>query len=224
MTSPHRRWLPGLLLALLLPTAAAAEAEAGPPADVAELLAPWAGQWQRLQPAARARLVGNARRWQALAPEDRDALMLQLRELETLPSAQRVQLRARRQALDGLPPEEQAAVVAAAERYAAADPEQQQAWRERFDALDLAEQRHWLLGPTLGASLQRLRPLFAWVRPDEREASLAMLVELDPAARAALEQLVRRLPPAEREPFRRSLLEAAPADRAAIIQRRLDGA
>lgn len=111
----------------------------------------------------------------------------------------------------------------AAQRYGDASEEQRARWREAFDAQDLGAQRSWALGPERAGWLQSVRPLFAFVPVEEREASLALLASLEPSAREDLRRLVPRLPPAERESFRRRLLDTPPAQRAAVIRQRLEG-
>lgn len=223
------RWS-GLAVGVMALAAAALAAPGGevavapaPQPELAELLAPWAGPWAQLDLSTRARLEANARRWLALDDAARAQTLLRLAELESLPPRQRAARRATRQAWMMLAETERDAIRDAAERYAAADPEQRERWRQAFDAQDLAAQRSWALGPESGRWLQSVRPLFAFVPADEREASLALLGSLEPSAREDLRRLVRRLPPAERESFRRRLLDAAPEARAALIRQRLEG-
>lgn len=223
-------WRLCVLAVGLLATALAMAAPGGEPTvdprpqpELAELLAPWAGQWSQLDVSTRARLESNARRWLALDEPARAEVLQRLVELESLPPAQRSTRRAAREAWAMLSQGDREAVRRAAERYAQASPGQRERWRAEFDAQDLAAQRSWALGPDGGRWLQSVRPLFAFVPAEEREASLALLGSLEPAAREDLRRLVPRLPPAERESFRRRLLEAAPSERAALIRQRLEG-
>lgn len=222
----ERRLLPAVVVlacALLVPGNGLGQASdpSRPPPDVAGLLEPWAGPWARLDDQARVSLVDNARRWQRLDDEARALVLLRLSEIEALAPAERAQRRARRQAWAAMGAEDRRAILAAARRLEAASDEQRRAWRDAFEAQDVAEQRSWTLGPVTGRSLQELRPLFAFVGEDERQASLALLTQLGADDREALVQLVRRMPQAERESFRRRLLDASPDQRGRLIRERL---
>ncbi|MBB5014743.1 DUF3106 domain-containing protein [Rehaibacterium terrae] len=219
MRAEHHR-LGRLLAWLLLPALALAAPPTLDPA-LRELLAPWLARWDSLDAGARARLQGNARRWLALDEAGRIDFLARVAAWEALPPAERARRREAYAAWRSLEAGERAAVAAAAARYAAATPERQAAWREAFDALDLDVRRAWLLGPEAGRDFIRLRPLFAFVPPEEHAATQALLRSLTPAAREDLIVLLRRLPPAEWDALRRELVALPETQRAARLRARL---
>jgi len=208
-----------LAAALLLP----AHAFETLPAAHRQLLAPLAGAWPGLDPETRQRLKANAAHWQALDPDQRVALQQRMREWDALPAAERARRRGPFSAWQALSLSEREQVREAARRWAALDADQQQALRDAFERLPSDRRQDWWLGPEIGAGFAQLRPLFAFVPADERQALLDLLRELSPAARADLALLARRLPANQRETLRRELIAAPASERDAIIRKRLDG-
>lgn len=182
------------------------------PLALADLLAPYRGVWDRLAPEVRQRLEDNAAHWRAMTPAERQAFVERQEAFEALPAPERARIREAWAAWQALTPEEREQVAQAARRYRA-DVERQAAWREAHAALPADEAWVWLLGPGSGAEFVRLRPLFAFIPPGERDRTLRVMRELSPEALEDLEQLVRRMPAARREAFRREMLEQAPERR-----------
>jgi hypothetical protein len=160
------------------------------------------------------------RQWDTMSAEQRQAWQLRQRAWEALPLAEREDRRARYAAWRGLDSVQQARLRTAAEAFAALPVAEQAALRARFDTLDAMQQRGWRLGPALGADWPRLQPLFAFVPPDERVASLSLLRQLDAEQRDDLAALAQRLPPQDREAFRRDLLAVPTEQRGAWLRAR----
>jgi len=109
-----------------------------------------------------------------------------------------------------------------AAEFAALPPEQQHLLRSTFAQQALDAQQGWLLGPSFGAQLATLAPMFAYVPEAERAGVFAMLRGLDVSARADLALLLPRLDTTGRDRLRKELQAAAPEARADLIRRRLD--
>ncbi|TXK59730.1 DUF3106 domain-containing protein [Alkalisalibacterium limincola] len=194
-----------------------------PQPELAELLAPWAGQWSHLDLATRARLEANARRWLALDPPERAALMLRLAELESMPPAQRAAKRATRQAWATLSDADRDAIrgggtalrrrqrrttraVARSIRRAGSGSAAKLGARARARRL-----------AAVGAAAVRVRA-GGGARGQPCPAGIARAVRARRPAPAGATTA-----PAERESFRRRLLDTPPAQRAAVIRQRLEG-
>lgn len=176
----------------------------------------------RLSPAQRQQLQARAARWEASRDDERQALRARAVAWAALSPGERAERRERYAAWRRLSPDEQAQLKVVAARWQRLDPAQQQAWRERFAALDGSERRGWLLGPALGVAYPRLQPLLAQVPPQERGPLLRVVRELTPAQRADLAVLVQRTPPQARAALRRELLSTSVEQRPAWLVRRLD--
>jgi hypothetical protein len=106
-------------------------------------------------------------------------------------------------------------------RFAALPVADQQRQRAMFSMLDADSQHAWLLGPSSGAWIASILPLFAYMPAAERAPTLAMLQALPVEAHAPLLQLAQRLPEQQREALRRDLLATAAPERLRLLQLRL---
>lgn len=225
-------WCLTLVLAALLACGAGlapAQASAPPPQALAWdaldptdriALQPWAQDWDRLPDALRIRLQHNAARWRALTPKQQAALQERLVAWDSITPQQRVRLRARYDALQDMPPDERDDVHRAFERFKALPRARQASLRKRFAALPAEQRSAFLLDAGNRDTIDVARRYFAFVPPDERDATLAMLRGLDAPTRQALRQLAGRLGAEQREVLRRDLLAATPDARAALIRAR----
>lgn len=202
------------------PAPAVAAFPALPPAQRA-LLAPLAAAWPGLDGDTRARLANHAAYWLALSAAQQDRLQRRMRAWDAQPPAERAARRAPFLAWQALPESEQEQLRAAARRWSALDDATRMALAAAFDQLPAAARDDWWLGPDIGRDFGALRPLFSYASEGERPAILALLRSLDPATRADLAVLARRLPQSERDAFRHALAEAAPEARAALVRERL---
>jgi hypothetical protein len=177
---------------------------------------------QRLPAVERERLLQRQQRLSALSPQARGALSARRIEWDALPEEER---RARREAWlawRAIPDDERMRMRAARAAYEALPRDEQTALRARYEALDDAERRGWLLGPGLGRDWPRLHALFAQVPPAERPDLVQALRALSPQGRHDLAVLAQRTPPGERDALRRDLL-ALPMDaRDAWLRSRVD--
>ncbi len=201
----------GLVAVLSLAVATASEWDALEP-EVRALLEPLRAGWTVLAPDARERVAGQARSWLAASTEEREALRERHRQWLEMPAAERLALRERLLAWQALDESERAALDAAHTRLTSMPASERDALRQRFEALAPDARRAYLLPPQRRAAVGLALRLFPFVPPDEREATLDLLVGLGDAGRAALDARSRRLPPAAREALRRELL-ALPPDR-----------
>jgi len=158
----------------------------------------------------------------ALTPPQSQALQRRLEAWEALPESMRRERREAWAAWRMLPAQERQRMRAARQAWRALPVAEQQAMRARFDALDAAIARGWLLGPTLGADWPRLHALFAQVPPEAREATLQALRALPAQARDDLAVLAQRTPPQERDALREALLAQPQAQRAQWLRRRVE--
>lgn len=211
-----------LLLSLLLQSAlAGSDVWSELDAPTRALLAPWHDGWEHIDAEDRRRLLANANRWQVIPESERTAFLRHNTAWNALPPLQRMQRRERYAAWRALSPEDQARVRAAATRFTALSASEQQSRRLQFTALDTDSQRSWLLGPTNGAWIASVLPLFAYTPDAERAPTLAMLQALPVEAHALLLQLALRLPEQQRETLRRDLLATAASARLRLVQQRL---
>lgn len=202
-------WLVGLLLPL------AALAQFGSGGVEAQIL-------EAAPAAERERLEHRLHVLRALDPTARQALGQRAADWDALPLAERRVRRDAWHAWEALGSDERARLRHAAAVWAALPEARQQELAAEFAALDELERRGWLLGPGLGADWPRLHALFALVPPDEREAMLQLLRELEPQARIDLAVLAQRTPPPEREALRQALLSTDPGNRAAWLRGQVD--
>lgn len=186
------------------------------------LLAPAKNLWLQLDAPAQQELRANARDWLSRSPADREALRARLREWDNLPVAVRAERRSAFAAWRRLNEAERAQLRRLATEYAALAPDQQQLLQSRFEQLAFDAQRNWQLGPTLGAQMASLAPMFAFVPESERASVFTLLRQLDASARADLVLLAPRLDNAGRERLRRQLQAAAPEARGELIRRQMD--
>ncbi|MBS0194026.1 MAG: DUF3106 domain-containing protein [Proteobacteria bacterium] len=216
-------WLAGIaLLATTLPALGGSVDWGSLDPGTQTLLSPWQGAWNTLADDDRQRLLANAHRWQSMSAADRTALLQRQTQWDALPPAERAHLRARNAAWRQLPASEQAQISNAATRFDALPTTQQAALRARFAAQPAEWQASWLLGPSIGAWLDQAGTWFAYVPASDRDATLRMLQDLTPDARAQLFEVSRRLPSPQRERLREDLLNTPQAQRAALIARRLE--
>ena len=186
------------------------------------LLAPAKTLWPQLDAESRQQLQANARDWLARAPAEREVQRTRLRAWDNLPIAERAARRTAFAAWRRLDASERTQLRRLASEFAALPPDQQALLRASFDQQPFDLQRNWTLGPTLGAQLASLAPMFAYVPESERAGVFTLLRELDASARADLVLLAPRLDNGGRDRLRRALQAAAPADRGALIRRGLD--
>ena len=186
------------------------------------LLAPAKTLWPQLDAESRQQLLANARDWLARAPAEREVQRARLRAWDNLPIAERAARRTAFAAWRRLDASERTQLRRLASEFAALPPDQQALLRASFDQQPFDLQRNWTLGPTLGAQLASLAPMFAYVPESERAGVFTLLRELDASARADLVLLAPRLDNGGRDRLRRALQAAAPADRGALIRRGLD--
>ncbi len=190
--------------------------------DEQALLAPAKNVWSQLDAPARQELQANARDWLARAPAEREQLRVRLREWDNLPVAVRAERRSAFAAWRRLNDAERGQLRRLAVDYAALAPDQQQLLQTSFEKLSFDAQRTWQLGPTLGAQMASLAPMFAFVPESERTGVYTLLRQLDASARADLVLLAPRLDNAARERLRRQLQAAAPETRGELIRRQMD--
>ncbi len=159
--------------------------------------------WERLSKVEQGRRLQRMRQWLELPLAQRAALHLNLPYWRMLDAAQQREVGQRVQAFAALP------------------AEQQQRLEAEFDALPPAARRALL--PTAGSSgeVALARELFAFLPLEQRDATLAMLADLDRTARDDLRALCRRMPPWQREAVRLELLQQPPAERPAWLRQRL---
>jgi hypothetical protein len=186
------------------------------------LLAPAKALWAQLDAPARQELQANARDWLARSPTERGVQRARLRAWDSLPIAERAARRSAFAAWRRLDAAERVQLRQRAIDFAALPPDQQQALRTAFDQQPFDQQRNWTLGPTLGAQLASLAPMFAYVPESERGGVFALMRQLDASARADLVLLAPRLDNGGRDRLRRALQAAPPAARGALIRRALD--
>ncbi|MBS7457022.1 DUF3106 domain-containing protein [Coralloluteibacterium stylophorae] len=207
--------------------AAGVAAQGGAPAwtdvdpAVRGVLAPWQAGWDALPGDARSRLLDNARVWAAMGPEAQAAYRVRAEAFAALSPDERAQLRGAYADWRGLGQDERAQVAAAERSYLALPDAERAAVRAQFEALDPDARAAWRLGPETGRWFGAVRPIVAFVPPEERAPTLAMLRALPPEAREDLAVLARRLDEADRAALRRELLEAAPDARAALLRARV---
>ncbi len=159
--------------------------------------------------------------WQGLDDAERERFERARQAWWQQPLAQREQRRERYAAWRRLDTRQQWQLARTAAQWATLPADQQATLRMRFAALDQLQQRGWRLGLVLGADFPRLHALFGFLPPEERDASLALLAQMDPAQRAAVAVLAQRLPPQAREEFRQRLLAVPPASRGPWLQQQL---
>lgn len=215
MRAERRRvlaWLLGLATALSLAGATPRDWDALEP-EVRALLGPLRAGWAVLAPDERERVAGQARRWLAATPEQRELLRARHRQWLERPAAERLALRERLLAWQALDESERAALDVAHARLQALPPAEQEALRQRFETLPPETRRAYLLPPQRRDAAGLALRLFPFVPPDEREATLDLLVGLGEAGREALDARSRRLAPAAREALRRELLVLPPEQR-----------
>lgn len=181
--------------------------------ELRALLEPLRAGWAVLEPDQRDRVAGQARRWLAATPEQREVLRERHRQWLERPAVERLALRERLLAWQSLDESERAALEAAHARLQALPPAEQEALRQRFHTLPPETRRAYLLPPQRRDAAGLALRLFPFVPPDEREATLDLLVELGEAGREALHARSRRLAPAARETLRRELLALSPDQR-----------
>ena len=186
------------------------------------LLAPAKALWAQLDAPARQELQANARDWLARTPTEREVQRARLRAWDNLPIAERASRRSAFAAWRRLDESERVQLRRLATEFAALPPEQQALLRASFDQQPFDLQRNWTLGPTLGAQLASLAPMFAYVPESERAGVFTLVRELDASARADLVLLAPRLDNGGRDRLRRALQAAPPAERGALIRRGLD--
>jgi len=217
-----RIWLLACALLLALPAPGAENAEWSTlDSNTQDLLAPWRDNWATLEAADRDRLLKNAKHWQAMDATARATFLRRSSDWQALLPAERARRRARYAAWRALPPAEQARIQAAEAKFAALPAPQQALLRARFAAMDVDQQRGWLLGPSTGSWIEQARALFPYVPESERDATLRMLQSLPAETRAQLFALARRLPDDRREQLRKQMLEADPAQRDALLRQRM---
>jgi hypothetical protein len=175
-----------------------------------------------LSSAAQDALQQRRSRLDALPPPQRAEFLQRMAAWDALPREQRQDLRARYAAWRELDEIQRMRVRSAAEEIAALPAERQAALRSRFDALDEMQRRGWRLGPVLGADYPRLQPLFGFVPEAERDATVALLRQLDAEQRADLAVLAQRVPPPQRSAFRQELLAVPASARGAWLRARRD--
>ncbi|HWI24415.1 MAG TPA: DUF3106 domain-containing protein [Lysobacter sp.] len=199
-------------VAVALPPTPAADTPlpAAVEAAIARLPAP-------LQPALRA----DARRWQSWTPAQQAAYRQRQAQWDALPPAVRGEQRAGYAAWRALDAPSRRAIADAARAYDALPPEQREGQRSNFAAQDVAMQRGWLLGPTLGADYAKLQPLLAQLPEAQHADTLRVLRALTPAERIDLAMLAQRTPPQARAELLRGLLSTSDANRAAWLQARV---
>jgi len=112
-------------------------------------------------------------------------------------------------------------VRTAAARFQALPADRQQSLREQFNAQDQAFRDGWRLGPLLGEHFSRLQGMFGFVPAEQREATLAVLRQLNPAQVSQLTLVAQRTPPQERDAVRTEFLAVAPAQRDAWLARQV---
>ncbi|MFC4726600.1 DUF3106 domain-containing protein [Coralloluteibacterium thermophilus] len=219
-----RRRLRGLLALALLPAVglAAVPWTALDPA-LREVLAPWRSSWNALPEPARAQLADNARRWAAMTPAERAAYRTRAEAFAELPPGERAQLRGRYADWEALEPAERQRLLDTERAYLALPEARREALQAAFEALDPDARTAWRLGPEVGQWFSGLRPLFAFVPVEERDATLEMLRALPPETRETFSGLARRLSASQREALRRDLLAAEPDARAALVRSRAGG-
>jgi hypothetical protein len=166
-------------------------------------------------------LRADARRWQSWTPAQQAAYRQRQAQGDALPPAVRGEQRAGYAAWRALDAPSRRAIADAARAYDALPPEQREGQRSNFAAQDVAMQRGWLLGPTLGADYAKLQPLLAQLPEAQHADTLRVLRALTPAERIDLAMLAQRTPPQARAELLRGLLSTSDANRAAWLQARV---
>ena len=213
--------LPALAVAQEAPSGSTQLAWDSLQAEQQALLAPFAERWDALPLGQRAQLLANAERLLELPEAERRLLKERMGQWQALPPAERARLRERFEAYRALTPEQQRRLRGEFQRFRDLPPAQRAELRQRFQAMSPAERRAFLLGARARDQAELARRAFAFVPPEQREATWEMFRQLSADDRQRLRRLVERMPPWRREQVRQTLLEMAPEARSDWLRQQL---
>ena len=221
--SPWVRWLTALVAGLCF---ACAQAQPSLPwssldAEQQEILSAFAARWEQMPLEQRAQLLANAERLRKLPPEQREQLKHKLDQWQAMPADERARLRERFQAFQAMPPGEQDRLRREFERFNNLPPQERQRLRREFEQMSPEQRRAFMLGAKARQAAEVARRLFAFVPPEERQATWDMLQRLSREDRRRMRELVRRMPPWQREELRKELLATPAEGRSDYLRQRL---
>lgn len=196
-----------LVLALLCSTGQARAADwLSLSPELRELLQPIGSAWPSLAAEEARRIAASSERWLNADAQQREALRQRYQAWLEQPLSERAAARQRLLAWQALGDDQRNALRAAAQRVAALPQAQREALEARFRALPLEHRQAYLLPAAQRAAIALAQRLFPFVEPDQREATLQLLVDLGDAGRSQLERRARRMSATQRAALRGELL------------------
>lgn len=183
-----------------------------------ELLEPIRSAWPSLAAEEARRIAANAERWLNADAQQREALRQRYQAWLEQPLSERTAVRQRLLAWQALDDDQRNALRGAALRVAALPQAQREALETRFRALPSERRQAYLLPAAQRAAIELAQRLFPFVEPDQREATLQLLVDLGDEGRSLLERRARRMSAAQRAALRDELLALPSESRLGLLR------